>query len=81
MFLFEGCADTVDAGIAVQAEGAGVVGDGVPVGVDQDGGFDKFAEDVANGGFLAGVKLKVAPCLSRALMGRRRRERLARILP
>ena len=44
MFLFEGCADTVDAGIAVQAEGAGVVGDGVPVRIDQNRGSGEFAE-------------------------------------
>ena len=38
LFLFERCTETVDAGVAVEAEGAGVVGDSVPVRVDQDRG-------------------------------------------
>ena len=34
MLLLEGGANTVDAAVAVEAERAGVVGDGVPVRVD-----------------------------------------------
>ena len=37
-FLLEGGAQTVYAGVAVEAERAGVVGNGVPVWVDQDRG-------------------------------------------
>ena len=36
LFLLAGGAKTVYAGVAVEAERAGVVGDGVPVWVDQD---------------------------------------------
>ena len=39
LFLLEGCAETVDAGVAVKAKRAGVVRDGVRVRVDQGRGL------------------------------------------
>ena len=46
-FLLEGRAEAIAAGVAVQAEGAGVVGDGVPVGEDQDRISGKVVENLA----------------------------------
>ena len=51
MFLLEGGAEAVAAGVTVQAEGTRVVGDGVPVGQDQDRRGGEFAEDLADYGF------------------------------
>ena len=51
MFLLQGCAEIVDAGVAVEANGAGVVGDGVPVRVDQDRGGGEFVEGLTDDGF------------------------------
>lgn len=44
--VLEGGAQTVDAGVVVEAEGAGVVGGGVPVRVDQYRGSAEFVESV-----------------------------------
>lgn len=87
MFLLEGRSEAFKASVAAEAEGSEVFGDGVPVGVDEDRWFGKFVEDVANGKYrrwwssMAGVKSKVAPCFSIALMERRRREGFGRNLP
>ena len=51
LFLFESRAKTVDAGVAVEAEGSGVVSDGVPIQVDQDRGGSDFMKDLADDGF------------------------------
>ena len=50
-FLLEGRAEAIAAGVAVQAEGAGVVGDGVPVGGDQDGMGGEVVKNLAYCGF------------------------------
>ena len=42
----------VDAAVAVKAKGAGVVGDGIPVRLDQiGGGVGEFVEGLADDGF------------------------------
>ena len=46
LFLLESGAKTVDAGVAVEAERVGVVGDGVPVRLDQDRGGGEFVADI-----------------------------------
>ena len=58
MFLFQSDHDSIDAGVAVKSEGAGVVGNGVSVGVDQYRGFGEFAKDVANDGFHGGGEVE-----------------------
>ena len=58
MFLLESRSEAVEVSVAVEAERAGVVGDGVLVRVDEDR-----------------LLVKVAPYLSRALMGQRFLER------
>ena len=50
LFLHESGAKTVYAGVAVKAERAGVVGDGVPVRLDQDRRGDEFVEDAPDDG-------------------------------
>lgn len=47
LFVVEGGAETVYVGLAVQAEGAGVVGGGVPVGIHQNRGSGEFVENLA----------------------------------
>ena len=51
MFLLEGNAKAVEAGVAVQAERAEVVGDGVPVRVDEDRRGGEFLEEWPDDGF------------------------------
>ena len=51
MFLLEGCDEFIAAGVAVPAEGAGVVGDGVPAGEDQDRRGGKVVENLVYCGF------------------------------
>ena len=51
MFLVKGGAEAVAAGVTRDAEGAGVVGDGVPVGQGQDRRGGEFAEDLGDYGF------------------------------
>lgn len=46
--LLKGCAEAVDAGVAEEAKGKGVVGDDVPVRVDQDRGCGEFMENLAD---------------------------------
>ena len=73
LFLLEGGTEAVQAGVTVQAEGAGVVGDGVPVRVDQDRRTDEFSES-SDDGFHFRSKTNLTPCLSRASMERSRVE-------
>ena len=58
MFLLESRSKAVDASVAVEAERAGVVGDGVPVKVDEDRWLGKFVGDRADGGFHGGGKVE-----------------------
>ena len=58
MFLINGRSEAVEAGGAVEAEGAGVVGDGVSVGVGEDFWLGTFVEDVADGGFHSGGEVE-----------------------
>ena len=51
LFLLEGNAKAVEAGVAVQAERAEVVGDGVPVRVDEDRRGGEFLEEWPDDGF------------------------------
>ena len=68
--------------VACVVEGAGVVGDGVPVGVDENRWFGKFVEDGTDDGFHGGGEVNgSAPCSSKTLMGRRSLERFGRKLP
>ena len=48
MFLLEGGGKPVDTGVAAKADGAGGVGDGVPVQVDQDWTGGELVEDVSD---------------------------------
>ena len=52
LFLFESRAKTVDGGVAVEAKRSEVVGDGVPVRVNQDRGGSEFVRDLADDGFI-----------------------------
>ena len=52
LFLLEGSAEAAQAGVTVQAEGAGVVGDGVRVRVDQHRRTGEFSEEWSDNGFL-----------------------------
>ena len=68
MWLFcERGAEDVAAGVTAQEEGAGIVGDVVVVGENQDRGERTVAS-------MAGVKRNLAPCLSKTMRGRRRVE-------
>ena len=58
MFLLESRSKAVDASVAIEAERAGVVADGVPVGVDEDRWLGKFVEDGADGGFHGGGEVE-----------------------
>ena len=58
MFLLESRSKAVEANVAVEAERAGVVGDGVPVGVDEDRWLGQFVEDGADGGFHGGGEVE-----------------------
>ena len=58
MFLLENRSKAVDASVTVEAERAGVVGDGVLVGVDEDQWLVQFVEDGADGGFHGGGKVE-----------------------
>ena len=49
--MLEGFAKAVLAGVAVQAKRTGVVGNGMPVRVDQDRRGGDFLEELANDGF------------------------------
>ena len=51
LFLLEGGAEAVQAGVTAQAEGAGVVGDSVPVRVDQDKRTGESSEELSDDGF------------------------------
>ena len=51
MFLLEGGAESIAAGVAVQTERARVVGDGVPVREDQEWRGGEVAEKLAYDGF------------------------------
>ena len=51
LFLLEGGAGAVQAGVTVQAEGAGVVVDGVLVRVDQDRRTGEFSAELSDDGF------------------------------
>ena len=51
LLLLEVCARVVLAGVAVQAKRTGVVGNGIPVRVDQDRQGGEFLEELANNGF------------------------------
>ena len=54
LFLLESGAEAVAAGVAIQAEGAGVVGDGFLSRVDEGRGPGDLAEDVADDCFRRG---------------------------
>ena len=51
LLLLEGGTETVHTGIVLEEETAGVVGDGVPVGVDEDQGCRQFGEKFPHNGF------------------------------
>ena len=51
LFLFESGTKTVLTGIAVEGKRAGVVGDGVPVRVDEDRGRGQLGEQFSHNGF------------------------------
>ena len=51
LFLFESGAKTVDDGVPVEAERAGVVGNGVPVRINQDRKGSEFVEDAPDDDF------------------------------
>ena len=61
LFLFEGGAETVDAGIAVGAEGERVVGDGVPVRVEQDRRSAEFMESFSDYDLHFRLKTNLTP--------------------
>ena len=54
LFLFKDRFEAFEAGVAEGTEGAGVVGDGFPVGVDEGRWFGKFVEDGGDGGIHGG---------------------------
>ena len=72
LFLFEGATETVHTGIVVEKEGTGVIGDGVPVGVDETGGVVSLARSFHTMVSIAGVKTNLTPCFRREVMGRMR---------
>ena len=81
MFLLESRSKAVDASVAVESKRAESSATASQSGLTRIGGSVsswRMARMVAS---MAGVKSKVAPCLSRALMGRRRLERFGRNLP
>ena len=51
LLLFEGGPETVHTGMAVEEKRAGVVADGVPVGVDEDRGRGQLGEKFPHNGF------------------------------
>ena len=51
LLLFEGGTEPVHTRIAVEKERAGVVGDGVPLGVDEDRGRGQLGEKFPHNGF------------------------------
>ena len=51
LLLFEGGTETVHTGIAVEEKRAGVVDDGVPVGVDEDRERGQLGEQFPHNGF------------------------------
>ena len=51
LLLFEGGTETVHTGIAVEEGKAGVVGNDVPVGVDEDRGREQLGEKFPHNGF------------------------------
>ena len=80
LFLLEGGTEAVQAGVTVQAEGAGVVGDGVPVRVDQDRRTDEFSEELSDDGFHFWNENELNTLLEQAVMERSRVERFFRNL-
>ena len=56
LLLLEGDTETIHTGIAVEEERAGVVGDGVPVGVDEDWERAKLGERFPHNGFHGRTK-------------------------
>ena len=70
LLLFEGAAETVHTGIAVEEKRAGVVGDGVLVGVNEDRERGQLGESSRIMVSMAGVKTNFTPCLRREAMGR-----------
>ena len=80
LFLLEGGAEAVQSGVSVQAEGAGVIGDGVPVRVDQDRRTDEFSEELSDDGFHFWNENELNTLLEQAVMERSRVERFFRNL-
>lgn len=80
--MLEGGTEDIAAGFTVQTEGVRVAGDGVPIGEDQDQRGGKFVEDLADCSFhgWGDKKFNFAPCLSRAVIERRRADRFSRSL-
>ena len=70
LFLLEGGAEAVASGVTLQADGAGVVGDGVPAGEHQDRWRGEAEERVSDDSFRNRRKATLTPCLSRAVMDR-----------
>ena len=70
MLLLERYAEVIAAGVTVQAEGSGIVGNGINFWVDQDRRDGEVVEKLSDDGFHSWVNL--TPCFRRAFTGRSR---------
>ena len=81
LFLPESGAEAVTAGVAMQTEGAGVVGDGVPVRIDQDWGLGDLLRISWTMVSMVGSRNEIDALLEESVHGCRRRQSYARNLP
>ena len=70
LLLFESSAETVHTGIAVEKKRAGVVGDAVPVGVNEDRRREQLGEKFPHDGFDSRSLDELDAFLRREVMGR-----------
>ena len=70
LLLFEGGAETVHSVITVEEKRAGVVGDGVSVGVDEAWGRGRLVEKLSHNGLNGGSKDELDALFGKGVDGR-----------